>query len=120
MKERTLDGFGDRLAALRQRRGLTQTALGAAGGVSKRVIAYYEADDAQSQSRPPLEARRAPRRLARRRAARRPQSRRWLPRFLLARQAPTARGTAAAAQAQGELRDLSRQKPGQIGPAGLL
>lgn len=47
MKERTLEGFGDRLAALRQRRGLTQTALGAAAGVSKRVIAYYEADGAQ-------------------------------------------------------------------------
>ena len=47
MKARTLEGFGDRLAALRQRRGLTQTALGAAVGVSKRVIAYYEADDAQ-------------------------------------------------------------------------
>ncbi len=47
MKERTLDGFGDRLAALRQRRGLTQTALGEAVGVSKRVIAYYEADGAQ-------------------------------------------------------------------------
>jgi transcriptional regulator with XRE-family HTH domain len=47
LKERTLDGFGDRLAELRQRRGLTQTALGAAVGVSKRVIAYYEADGAQ-------------------------------------------------------------------------
>ena len=47
MKERTLDGFGDRLAELRQRRGLTQTALGEAVGVSKRVIAYYEADNAQ-------------------------------------------------------------------------
>ncbi|MDB4912414.1 MAG: phage regulatory protein [Gemmatimonadetes bacterium] len=42
-----LEGFGDRLAALRQRRGLTQTALGEAVGVSKRVIAYYEADGAQ-------------------------------------------------------------------------
>ena len=38
-----LDGFGDRLA----RRGLTQTALGEAVGVSKRVIAYYEANGAQ-------------------------------------------------------------------------
>jgi len=47
MKERTLDGFGTRLAELRQRRGLTQTELGAAVGVSKRVIAYYEADGAQ-------------------------------------------------------------------------
>lgn len=47
MKERTLEGFGDRLATLRQRRGLTQTALGETVGVSKRVIAYYEADGAQ-------------------------------------------------------------------------
>lgn len=47
MKERTLEGFGERLAALRQRRGLTQTALGAAVSVSKRVIAYYEANGAQ-------------------------------------------------------------------------
>lgn len=47
MKERTVAGFGQRLATLRQRRGLTQTALGSAVGVSKRVIAYYEADGAQ-------------------------------------------------------------------------
>ena len=36
VKERTLDGFGTRLAELRQRRGVT-----------KRVIVYYEGDGAQ-------------------------------------------------------------------------
>jgi len=40
-------GFGARLAALRQRRGLSQTELGTAVGVSKRVVVYYEADGAQ-------------------------------------------------------------------------
>ena len=47
VKERTLDGFGTRLAELRQRRGLSQTALGSAVGVTKRVIVYYEGDGAQ-------------------------------------------------------------------------
>ena len=47
MKERTLEGFGARLAALRQAKGLTQVELGDAIGVSQRVIAYYEADGAQ-------------------------------------------------------------------------
>lgn len=47
VKERTGDGFGTRLATLRQRRGMTQTELGHAAGVSKRVIAYYEDDEAQ-------------------------------------------------------------------------
>jgi transcriptional regulator with XRE-family HTH domain len=47
MKERTLAGFGARLTALRQARGLTQEALGAAVGVSNRMIAYYERDSAQ-------------------------------------------------------------------------
>lgn len=47
MKERTLEGFGTRLAALRQARGLTQEELGASVEVSYRVIAYYERDDAQ-------------------------------------------------------------------------
>ena len=47
MKERTLDGFGARLTALRQARGLTQEELGAAVGVSNRMIAYYERDGAQ-------------------------------------------------------------------------
>ena len=47
MKERTLHGFGARLAQLRQAKGLTQAELGAAAGVSNRVIAYYEGDGAQ-------------------------------------------------------------------------
>jgi transcriptional regulator with XRE-family HTH domain len=47
MKERTLEGFGERLAQLRKARGLTQSELGGRVGVSNRVIAYYEADDAQ-------------------------------------------------------------------------
>lgn len=47
MKERTLEGFGARLAALRQAKGMTQVELGAAVGVSQRVIAYYESHGAQ-------------------------------------------------------------------------
>ena len=43
----TLEGFGPRLAALRQSRGLTQVELGQAADVSQRVIAYYEAESAQ-------------------------------------------------------------------------
>lgn len=47
MKERAVNGFGARLAALRQGRGLSQEALATEVGVSRRVIAYYEARDAQ-------------------------------------------------------------------------
>lgn len=47
MKQRILEGFGARLAAIRKSRGLTQAELGAAVGVSNRVIAYYEHDEAQ-------------------------------------------------------------------------
>ena len=47
MKERTLEGFGDRLKEIRLGRGLTQLELGEAVGVSNRVIAYYESEDAQ-------------------------------------------------------------------------
>jgi len=47
MKERTVKGFGKRLRELLQQRGMTQTELGDAVGVSKRVITYYESDDAQ-------------------------------------------------------------------------
>lgn len=47
MKERTLTGFGPRLAAPRQARGLSQEALADAAGVSRRVIADYEAERAQ-------------------------------------------------------------------------
>ena len=47
MKTRTLEGFGKRLAELRQQRGLTQAELGTAVGVSQRVIAYYETESEQ-------------------------------------------------------------------------
>jgi len=47
VKERTVRDFGKRLREIRQRRGVTQEQLGAAVGVSNRVIAYYEADGAQ-------------------------------------------------------------------------
>jgi transcriptional regulator with XRE-family HTH domain len=47
MKERTLEGLGPRLAEIRKSRGFTQAELAAAVGVSKRVITYYEQDDAQ-------------------------------------------------------------------------
>jgi transcriptional regulator with XRE-family HTH domain len=47
MKERTLEGFGDRLAEIRQSRAMTQADLAQAVGVSRRVIAYYEHQDAQ-------------------------------------------------------------------------
>lgn len=47
MKERRTDGFGQRLAQLRKSRGLTQTKLGEAVGVSKRVVAYYETEGGQ-------------------------------------------------------------------------
>lgn len=47
MKERTLKGFGARLATLRQARGLSQEELAALVDVSRRVIAYYEAQSEQ-------------------------------------------------------------------------
>lgn len=47
MKERTLEGFGERLAEIRQTRAMTQAELATAVGVSRRVIAYYEHQDAQ-------------------------------------------------------------------------
>jgi transcriptional regulator with XRE-family HTH domain len=47
VKARSGDGFGPRLATIRKGRGLSQEKLGEAVGVSQRVIAYYEADDAQ-------------------------------------------------------------------------
>ncbi len=47
MKERSVDGFGERLCQIRKSRGMTQAELGEAVGVSNRVIAYYEADGAQ-------------------------------------------------------------------------
>ena len=47
MKDNPLDGFGDRLTAIRKSRGLTQSELAEKTGVSKRVIAYCERDNAQ-------------------------------------------------------------------------
>ncbi len=47
VKERTVEGFGKRLRDIRQRRAMTQAELGDAVGVSNRVIAYYEGDEAQ-------------------------------------------------------------------------
>lgn len=47
VKDRTLEGFGPRLTQIRKSRGLTQIDLGAAVGVSNRVIAYYELESTQ-------------------------------------------------------------------------
>jgi len=47
MKERTIEGFGQRLGEIRQSRAMTQADLATAVGVSRRVIAYYEHQDAQ-------------------------------------------------------------------------
>jgi transcriptional regulator with XRE-family HTH domain len=47
MKERTLEGFGLRLATLRRARGLTQEELGEKVGLSQRMVAYYEAQGGQ-------------------------------------------------------------------------
>ena len=47
MKKRTVEGFGERLAAIRKDRGLTQAQLGEMVGVSNRVIAYYETESGQ-------------------------------------------------------------------------
>jgi transcriptional regulator with XRE-family HTH domain len=47
MKERTIEGFGERLSQIRKSRGLTQAEVGRAVGVSNRVMAYYEQDGAQ-------------------------------------------------------------------------
>jgi transcriptional regulator with XRE-family HTH domain len=45
---RALDGFGVRLATLRRARGLSQEQLAGQAGVSRRVIAYYEVESAQT------------------------------------------------------------------------
>ena len=42
-----LEGFGPRVVQLRQARGLTQEELGTLVGLSNRMIAYYERDDAE-------------------------------------------------------------------------
>lgn len=47
MKERTLEGFGERLSKLRKSRGVTQVQLATMVGVTQRVITYYENEGAQ-------------------------------------------------------------------------
>jgi transcriptional regulator with XRE-family HTH domain len=47
MKERSIEGFGRRLADIRKARSLTQAQLGELVGVSNRVIAYYETESDQ-------------------------------------------------------------------------
>jgi len=47
MKERTVENFGKRLRQIRLGRGMSQVALGAAVGVSNRVIHYYEEESTQ-------------------------------------------------------------------------
>lgn len=47
VKERLVTGFGERLARLRAQRGLSQLELAERLGVSRRVIAYYEAESDQ-------------------------------------------------------------------------
>lgn len=47
MKTRDVEGFGTRLAQLRQQRGWSQEELATAVDVSRRVIAYYEAESDQ-------------------------------------------------------------------------
>lgn len=47
MKERVVESFGKRLRQIRQSRGMSQIALGAAVGVSNRVIHYYEEESTQ-------------------------------------------------------------------------
>jgi transcriptional regulator with XRE-family HTH domain len=47
MIKQEVQGFGARLAEIRKNRGLSQTELGQRIGVSKRVIVYYERENAQ-------------------------------------------------------------------------
>jgi transcriptional regulator with XRE-family HTH domain len=47
LMKRSLEGFGPGLAELRKARGLTQQELGERVGVSQRMMAYYEQEDAQ-------------------------------------------------------------------------
>ena len=47
MKDRTIEGFGRRLADIRKSRSMTQAQLGELVGVSNRVIAYYETESDQ-------------------------------------------------------------------------
>jgi transcriptional regulator with XRE-family HTH domain len=47
MKDRPIEGFGQRLADIRKSRSMTQAQLGTLVGVSNRVIAYYETESDQ-------------------------------------------------------------------------
>ena len=47
LKEEIMPGFGERLTRLRKATGLTQTELGEKVGLSQRMVAYYEKDEAQ-------------------------------------------------------------------------
>ncbi len=47
MPRATLKEFGVRLTQMRQSRGWSQTELGRASGISRRMIAYYERDNSQ-------------------------------------------------------------------------
>ena len=47
-RQKAQDGFGPRLARLRQARGLTQEEFGGLVGLSSRMVAYYEREDAQA------------------------------------------------------------------------
>lgn len=48
MKGHTVEGFGERLTRIRKGRGMTQVDLGKKVGLSDRMIAYYEREDAQA------------------------------------------------------------------------
>lgn len=47
MQGRPITGFGPRLTKIRKSRGLTQTELGKLVGLSKRMVVYYEKEEAQ-------------------------------------------------------------------------
>lgn len=47
MKQKRVKGFGQRLAEIRKSRGLSLRELGERVGASKRVMIYYESEDAQ-------------------------------------------------------------------------
>ncbi len=47
LKDGIMPGFGERLARLRKAKGLTQSELGKKTGLSQRMVAYYEKEEAQ-------------------------------------------------------------------------
>ena len=49
-KKNPTTGFGARLAALRQARGLSQRAFARALGVTQRTVSYYESDTGHPQA----------------------------------------------------------------------